>query len=99
MQTVTAKDRQSVIDIITQVYGTVEALPQFLADNATGDFDMTAEVPIGTKFLFDDEIEIANKKILRKTDGKFFRTYVNPITSNETDNAEFNNDFNFDFTS
>lgn len=95
METVIATDRQSVLDIISQVYGKVWVLDKFIDDNITGDFDLTAQVIPGSAFNYDSESDEADKQILRQIENKIFRTY--PI-SNENENAEFNLDYNLDFT-
>ncbi len=94
-QTVKGVDRQSFYDVTAQVYGNIYALQQFISDNVKSDFDISAPIVIGAPFVFDIENSVASKPTLRKTQGKYFRTY----NTFEYEDAEYNTDFDLDFTS
>lgn len=95
MQQVEAVFDQSIFDIVCQTYGNVFALPAFLADNVSGDFNLRDAIIPGNIFDYDIENGIANKKTLRRLAGKIIHTYEDA----KNFGAEFNFDFNLDFTS
>lgn len=96
MQTTISTDRQSMQDIIAQCYGNVWVpLEKFINDNVSGDYDLTAQIIPGISINYDPESDEADKQVLRQIENKIFRTY--PI-NNDNENAEFNLDYNLDFT-
>ena len=88
---------QSIYDLAVQLFANVQALPVLLNTVFTGDIDLSAAIQVGLSVSYDLENDVTRKKVLKGMDNTIVHTYKIHYENNE--NAEFNTDFNFDFTS
>jgi hypothetical protein len=86
---------QSIYDLCVQLYGNIESLPLLLNGSLNGDIDLSAVLVAGKKITYDNNDIKVKKPVLKQMDNKIVFTYPN----NTYENAEYNFDFNLDFTS
>lgn len=75
MQAIEVIKNQGICDFMLQIYGTVIALPELIANNINGDFVLDAELTPGSKLVYDSESTYVSKKKLKQLNGKYIRTY------------------------
>ena len=75
MQAINVVKNQGICDILLQSYGTVNALPELIANNIFGDFILDAMITPGSQLLYNTESAVTEKKKLKKLGGRYIRTY------------------------
>ena len=95
MEVFTAVRNQSIFDLCVQLYGTAKSMDVLINGTMYGDLNMTDAITPGRQIEYDREIDVTEKKVLKKMENKIVFTYKNI----DNDSAEYNLDFNFDFTS
>jgi hypothetical protein len=93
----TIRPLQSFFDIAAQLYGNIEGMPLLLSGSLSGITDLSAVLTVGAQINYDADDTVTKKNVLKGMDNKIVFTY--PTNDNPYEDAEYNTDFAFDFTS